>query len=284
MENLQLTKKLKAACIAIYSIVLLMLVVFIVNTVVIQQRGSSASLVKNSEDITPTSATINVYGNNNIIYNDTFYVYNGTINRYVVNPDYGTWAANIMTATREWSNGLFTMEDAINLVSKITDAAVAHGLDSKIAFAIVDIESDFRNDAYNKKGSAYGLCQITQPCLNEYNNNHPNATYTINDMYDVDSNLEVGFWYYKWILTHYNDYYDYITTDNDYTKLRDAYIAYNYGVTNFNYVGREGRNKLRNGIYPNIKGTKANNYGAKAGDPYTPMSRFNEKVKTWNLI
>ena len=175
----------------------------------------------------------------------------------------------IYNATRTWdSHNIFQYADAINLYNLITAAADKHGLPQKAGFVIVHIESDFKKTAksnYNAKG----LCQVTETCLNEYNNNHE-VKYTMQDMFDPEKNLEVGFWYYARILNHYDKCYRYITRTDLQTELRDAYIAYNYGVTRFSRVGSWGRNELIEGRYPE------NIYGSKTGDTYTPVLRFND--------
>lgn len=210
-----------------------------------------------------------------------------TINVYVEKkPKYSKtairklYASQIVQLVRqEWSKKdarHFSLKDAIKLVDKISNAAKNNNLNESAAFLIVAIESSFRVDAYNKGGSAYGLCQVTEPCLQEYNDkNSKGLKYSLADMYDVDKNLEVGFWYYSRILTHYDAYFSYIDHSSFKTELRDAYIAYNCGVTAFYRVGRSGRNSLRNGVYPEAM------YGAQKGDVYKPVSRFNRIYEEW---
>ena len=175
----------------------------------------------------------------------------------------------IYEATRTWDfRNTFQYTDAVNLYYLITAAASNHCLNQKLGFMIAHIESDFRANAVSGAG-AVGLCQIMNGCLNEYNDNHA-VKYTMQDMLDPEKNLEVGFWYYARILNHYDKYYGYITRTDLQTELRDAYIAYNYGVTRFSQIGRWGRNELRQGRYPE------NIYNAKIGDTYTPALRLKD--------
>jgi hypothetical protein len=175
----------------------------------------------------------------------------------------------IYEATRTWdSYNTFQYIDAVNLYYLITAAASNHCLNQKLGFMIAHIESDFRANAISDAG-AVGLCQIMKCCLNEYNDNHK-VKYTIQDMLDPEKNLEVGFWYYARILNHYDNFYGYITRTSLQTELRDAYIAYNYGVTRFSQIGRWGRDELRAGRYPE------NIYGSQIGDPYNPILRLND--------
>jgi hypothetical protein len=175
----------------------------------------------------------------------------------------------IYEATRTWdSYNTFQPIDAVNLYYLITAAASNHCLNQKLGFMIAHIESDFRANAISGAG-AVGLCQIMKCCLNEYNDNHK-VKYTMQDMLDPEKNLEVGFWYYARILNHYDNFYGYITRTSLQTELRDAYIAYNYGVTRFSQIGRWGRDELRAGRYPE------NIYGSQIGDPYNPILRLND--------
>lgn len=185
--------------------------------------------------------------------------------------------SNIMRVrTIECKDEDFTLDEAYTIFYKIRFYAEKYHISLKDALVIINVESDFKFDAYNKYGQAYGLCQVTQICLDEYNWNHCATNYTLEDMYDIDANLEVGFWYYNRILTHYSEHYGYITTSSPDKAIRDAYIAYNIGTTVFNKVGRDGRNMLRNGTFP------INGYGYRKGEKYNPVFRLYEIMDNWN--
>ena len=188
----------------------------------------------------------------------------------------------ISTSKKEWGENeeKLNFESAIELIKKIEKAAEKYQMDLKTALALVDVESSFNAKAKNKSGDAYGLCQVTFPCLDEYNKWHE-TDYTLENMYDADLNLEVGFWYYKIrILDYYNEKYDFITTNSEWKTFRDAYIAYNIGITTFAKIGKSGRNSLRQGVYPNSKYTRK--YG-KAGSVYRPVKRCMKKAKEWGF-
>ena len=188
----------------------------------------------------------------------------------------------ISTSKKEWGENeeKLNFESAIELIKKIEKAAEKYQMDLKTALALVDVESSFNAKAKNKSGDAYGLCQVTFPCLDEYNKLH-GTDYTLENMYDADLNLEVGFWYYKIrILDYYNEKYDFITTNSEWKTFRDAYIAYNIGITTFAKIGKSGRNSLRQGVYPNSKYTRK--YG-KAGSVYRPVKRCMKKAKEWGF-
>ena len=168
------------------------------------------------------------------------------------------------------------VREVTELQKKICEYSNKYNLTQEDGFIIVHTESDFKINAYNKYGNAVGLCQITEPCVREYNNMH-GTEYTLEQMYDVDLNLEVGFWYFNRLLNHYSKYSEYgITTDTRRQALRDCYIAYNIGITKFKEVGRYGRNQLRIGYYP------ANMYGAKKGDIYQPIYRYRNIYNIWS--
>lgn len=199
------------------------------------------------------------------------------------NPVWKEYAEKIIsTSKKEWGENeeKLNFEGAIDLIKKIEKAAEKYQMDLKTALALVDVESSFNAKAKNKRGDAYGLCQVTLPCLTQYNWKH-GTDYTLENMYDADLNLEVGFWYYKvYILGICNKEYDYITTNDEWKTFRDAYIAYNIGVTTFAKIGKSGRNSLRQGVYPKSKYTKK--YG-KPGSAYNPAKRCMRKAKEWGF-
>lgn len=213
--------------------------------------------------------TFKIYNDKNIIDVDT----KPTIIEEPINREnYVYQIANI-----RWGLGdkNFTIQHAHELLNKIEFYAKNNDLTLQSALTIVNVESDFNKNAYVKSTQAYGLTQSTPVCLNEYN--WMNGTdYTVDDLFDVDINLEVGFWYYNRILTHYNDCYGYITTSTPENALRDAYLAYNVGVTMFDKIGQSGRNELRNGVYP------CNMYGSQKGEAYEPINRYLKLAMDWS--
>lgn len=187
-----------------------------------------------------------------------------------------TCISKIMETRIKNGDFLFSFEDAAYMSKKIYEYSSKYNLSHKEGLIIVNIESDFNKNAYNHNGKAYGLCQITEKCLQEYNEKN-GTKYGLNDMYNIDLNLEVGFWYYDRILNHYSKYDNYgIILDTREEALRDAYIAYNIGPTVFKNVEENGRELLRNGVYPK------NMYGKKKGDEYKSISRFNYITDKWS--
>ena len=217
------------------------------------------------------------------IESETLVVNSSSVNPPTYNPVWKEYAEKIIsTSKKEWGENeeKLDFEDAIELIKKIEKAAEKYQMDLKTALALVDVESSFNAKAKNRGGEAYGLCQITFPCLDEYNKWH-GTDYTLENMYDEDLNLEVGIWYYKiYILDICNKSYDYITFGDEWKTFRDAYIAYNIGISNFAKIGESGRKSLWHGVYPDSKYTKK--YG-KAGSSYNPLKRCMRKAKEWGF-
>lgn len=211
--------------------------------------------------------SIVVVGNNN-----TIMIHSENVREHKVDKQVTAYSLRVLEATTAWTKD-FTLNEAQELTKKIKKAALNNHLKLEEAFCIVHIESDFRTDAFNDSGKAYGLCQITKPCLDEYNWKH-STNYSLQDIFNPDLNLEIGFWYYNRLIYHYGEKFG-ITMTNEWTLLRDAYIAYNVGITKFSDIGKWGRNELRNGRYPCAM------YGSKKGDKYQPYFRFTEKAKVW---
>lgn len=256
--------KLEIACVLIWTCVIGVCILF----------GRQVHSNKKEAEVTPV---VQIVGNNNSI--NSVNVINGDNNTFIM-PKFAYplsekelvtsyWVAKIVTIrAAEYGDEDFTFEDGLFLAEKIADAAERAGLTYTQGFVICYVESDFAKNAYNNRGKAYGLCQITQPCLSEYNW-HNGTKYTLNQVMDPDLNLKIGFWYYHRLLTHYKNYTEYGIRD-----LKDAYIAYNLGVTAFKNVGESGRISLRKGIYP------CSIYGAKKGSYYNPSLRYDKIIST----
>jgi hypothetical protein len=134
------------------------------------------------------------------------------------------YVEEIMRATSTLGFFGLSRQDAAMLCSRISYYAAKYDLDLPDAFSLVYIESNFDKDAESGLG-AVGLCQIMPLCLAEYNMEN-NTDYTLQDMFDIDLNLEVGFWYFNRLMTHYGSNYCI-------ESLRDAYLAYNAGPVGF---------------------------------------------------
>lgn len=176
------------------------------------------------------------------------------------------WVPKMVEVRNIKNTKKLSYQEAFQMANMIANHAEDAGLTYHQAFVIVNIESDFCPWAYNQISFASGLCQVTQPCLDEFNR-HNGTKYTLKDMFVRDLGLEVGFWYYSRLLTHYKSFKEYGISD-----LKDAYIAYNFGVTLFSKIGEWGRSRLRLGFYP------CNIYRHVTGDIYTPSKRYDRIV------
>jgi soluble lytic murein transglycosylase-like protein len=93
-------------------------------------------------------------------------------------------------------------------------------------YKIIQIESNGNPRAYNKSSGARGLCQITQICLNEWNNYKAGAWGLLLpvDLWNPDINLAVATWYINERIPQMLKFYD--IKDTIENRLR----AYNSGI------------------------------------------------------
>jgi|GEM_PF-359044 len=125
-----------------------------------------------------------------------------------------------------------------DLAASIYDIAVSEGIDPRIAFGLVSVESDFTRKAISNKG-ALGLTQVMpatarllQPGISS------------DQLFDRETNLRLGFRFLREMINYYNG------------DLHLALTAYNRGPGVVDRIRREGgdptngyaRNVLRKGI------------------------------------
>lgn len=130
-------------------------------------------------------------------------------------------------------------DNATALFSKISKHAADYNIDIIDALTLVHVESDFKVNAHRKDTSATGLCQVTNLCLSDFNE-ITKSNYTMEDMFNADKNLEVGFWYFARLL---ND--EYYGKKYSIENIEDAYLAYNCGPKYY----RNHKYELKNGKY-----------------------------------
>lgn len=85
-----------------------------------------------------------------------------------------------------------------DLAAKIYDIALAEGIDPKVAFSLVDIESDFTHNAISPVG-ALGLTQL-MPSTAQYFQPGINRA----ELFDPDTNLRIGFRFLKELIAKYD--------------------------------------------------------------------------------
>lgn len=159
----------------------------------------------------------------------------------IVKPDYNTFIESQATKAG------VSVDNADELTTMIKQKAYEYDLPDYIAFAIVNTESDFYVEAKQQKTNCVGLCQVSQKCLDEYNDKM-SSDLTLDDVYcDIEKNLDVGFWYFNRLLTAYGSAYSIDDFD-------DAYLAYNVGPVNYKkYKSHYQNNKMPDGSKYNAK-------------------------------
>ncbi|HEX6559035.1 MAG TPA: lytic transglycosylase domain-containing protein, partial [Longimicrobiales bacterium] len=85
-----------------------------------------------------------------------------------------------------------------DLAAKIYDVALAEGIDPKLAFSLVSVESDFAHKAISPVG-ALGLTQLMPSTARFFDPKIDRA-----DLFDPDTNLHIGFRFLKELITKYN--------------------------------------------------------------------------------
>ncbi len=85
------------------------------------------------------------------------------------------------------------------LSQAIYEAAVKEKIDPELAFRLVKIESDFKENALSPVG-AVGLTQLMLPTARHY---EPNITRE--ELYQRDRNLRIGFRYLRGLISEYRD-------------------------------------------------------------------------------
>ena len=122
-----------------------------------------------------------------------------------------------------------------DLAAKIYDIAIAEGIDPKIAYGLVDVESDFLHKAISPVG-ALGLTQLMPNTARFF---QPGIER--NDLFDPDTNLRIGFRFLRELIAKYNG------------DIDMALHAYNRGPTIVDRVVSSGGNPA-NGYADAVKG------------------------------
>lgn len=92
------------------------------------------------------------------------------------------------------------------------------------------IESSNNPKAYNKRSQAKGLGQITPIVLKEWNNFHPKAQVSDDDLFNADVNKQIAKWYMNERIPAMLKYFK--KEDN----ARNRLIAYNAGIARVGQV------------------------------------------------
>ena len=109
-----------------------------------------------------------------------------------------------------------------DLATSIYDIALAEGIDPKVAFALVSVESDFTRKAVSNKG-AIGLTQV-MPATARIRD----PTLSKSDLFDRETNLRLGFRFLRQMLSYYKG------------DLNLALTAYNRGPATVDEIRKSG--------------------------------------------
>lgn len=109
-----------------------------------------------------------------------------------------------------------------DLAAKIYDIALAEGIEPRVAFSLVSVESEFAHKAISPVG-ARGLTQL-MPSTARFFDPSINAT----DLFDPDTNLRIGFRFLKELIAKYNGNVD------------NALHAYNRGPATVDRIVENG--------------------------------------------
>ncbi len=124
-----------------------------------------------------------------------------------------------------------------DLAAAIYDVALSEGIDPRIGFRLVQVESNFKRGA-RSGAAAIGYTQVRIPTARFYQ-----AGITERQLYDRDTNLRIGFRFLRDLLKHF---------DGD---LRLALLAYNRGPQRVKDILAAGGDPS-NGYASAVMGTK----------------------------
>jgi soluble lytic murein transglycosylase-like protein len=125
-----------------------------------------------------------------------------------------------------------------DLAAKIYDIALAEGIEPKLAFSLVNVESDFSRRAISPKG-ALGLTQLMPSTAKFF---EPRIQRS--DLFEPETNLRIGFRFLKELIAKYNGDVDL------------ALHAYNRGPTVVDKVVASGGNPANGYADAVMKGTQ----------------------------
>jgi soluble lytic murein transglycosylase-like protein len=98
-------------------------------------------------------------------------------------------------------------------------------IDPGLLDAVIQVESHWDANAYNKKSKATGLGQITPPALNDFNTLNKEK-YTMEHMKDPQKNMRVTNWYLSERIPQMLKHYNIPVT------LQNILASYNFGIGN----------------------------------------------------
>lgn len=125
---------------------------------------------------------------------------------------------------RSISGGACSYRDSLYIYEELEIACAKYSVPIQYALGMGAQESRFKSTAYNKKTKATGVFQICQDGLTDYNDWN-GTNYTLEDMYDIKTNIEVAMWNFK--------QQAYYLRRQPVVTYSDCIISYNTGVGYF---------------------------------------------------
>ena len=89
---------------------------------------------------------------------------------------------------------------------------------------VIQIESNWKHNVRSHKG-AVGLCQITKPCLKDFNR-YNKTRYTMSDVVNPQVNMRIAYWYLNERIPQMLRARGYVVT------VENVLVAYNAGISN----------------------------------------------------
>lgn len=150
---------------------------------------------------------------------------------------------DMMKAQYERANGIINYSNRYGIsaamATSIMDAAYLEGIDPELAFRLVRLESEFNPRAKSHVG-AIGLTQLMPSTAVQYQKG-----VTVDDLYNRDINLRIGFRYLRHLMKLYKG------------NVEIALVAYNRGedaVDNARKAGVDPRNGYEKAVMGNYRG------------------------------
>lgn len=145
----------------------------------------------------------------------------------------------------------------------VLEYTTKYGLDPYLVFAMIKVESNFKPDAVSPK-NARGLMQITDKTGEWAADVLKLRDYSLNSLYDPETNISIGCWYMNSLLKEFwND-----------TDL--ALAAYNGGSGNVNQWLRDKSLSASGKTIDRIPFKETENYVKKVGDCRTTYKKLYE--------
>lgn len=181
---------------------------------------------------------------------------------------------------------------AVEMAHAVNSASRKHHIPHEVIYAIIATESgrnrtediDYSNymDVNYHAKSGYdcrGLMQVSKYALDDYNKYY-DTLFTMEDLYDITFNIEIGTWYFsqfKSVATSYTEMYViYNVGYGRYSKVNKNWF---YGWDGNWYNNYHNSFFFMNDMYPPSESWTSGLYGKNKLEPYRPKQRFEKCLK-----